>query len=188
MIPSKMSWARFPFSKSRVVILKICSCGRSIAYEFLEMIIEIMLLANNSRRFLFIRTCLDTYVCYVKYVMDGCTIQTKSTIYHKNYFPQKYCSMAKCSCLHRIVTSKYTCNFYHLSDTSDCLNIEMHLYELWNDFQAAFWFHAPMYYGNTLFIFEYRNYKCDLYIGENISMQQFGYNNSLECHNCLLVY
>ena len=73
----------------------ICSCGRSIAYEFLEMIIEIMLLANNPRRFLFIRTCLDTYVCYVKYVMDGCTIQTKSTIYHKNYFPQKYHSMAK---------------------------------------------------------------------------------------------
>ena len=95
MIPSKMSWARFPFSKSRVVILKICSCGRSIAYEYLEMIIEIMLLANNPRRFLFIRTCLDTYVCYVKYVMDGCTIQTKSTICHKNDFPQKYHSMAK---------------------------------------------------------------------------------------------
>ena len=97
MIPSKKCLELdFHFRNvGYLFVIKICSCGRSIAYEFLEMIIEIMLLANNPRRFLFIRTCLDTYVCYVKYVMDGCTIQTKNTVYHKNYFPQKYRSMVK---------------------------------------------------------------------------------------------
>ena len=76
----------------------------------------------------------------------------------------------KCGCLHRMVTSKYTCNFYLLSDTSECLNIEMHLYELWNDSQAAFWFHADMYYENTLLVFEYRNYKWWLLASDKLNI------------------